>query len=47
MIANFAVDTYMGGIYDVLCELEWHIDCRNMIITVDGEKLPTTVRYSL
>lgn len=42
IIAKFAVDTYMSGIYDVLCELEWYIDCRDMIITVDGEKLPTT-----
>lgn len=41
-IAKYAVETYMEGIYDTLCELEWYIDCREMIITVEGEKLPTT-----
>ena len=42
IIAKFAVDTYMSGIYDVLCELEWYIDCKDMKIIVDGEELPTT-----
>lgn len=41
-IARYAVETYMDGIYDTLCELEWYIDCRDMTITVEGEELPTT-----
>ncbi len=41
-LAQYALDTYMSGIYDTLCELEWYIDCKDMIITVEGEELPTT-----
>lgn len=42
VLANFALNAYSGGIYDVLCELEWYIDCKDMKIIVDGEELPTT-----
>lgn len=42
VLANFAADAYMSGIYDTLCELEWYIDCKDMKITVEGEELPTT-----
>lgn len=42
VLAEFALGAYAGGIYDVLCELEWYIDCRSMTISVDGELLPTT-----
>ena len=40
-IAQYALNTYMSGIYDTLCELEWYIDCKNLEITVEGEVLPT------
>lgn len=42
VLANFAQHAYSDGIYDVLCELEWYIDCKDMKIIVDGEELPTT-----
>ena len=41
-LAEYAADAYMSGIYDTLCELEWYIDCKDMVITVEGEELPTT-----
>lgn len=42
IIAQYALDAYMSGIYDTLCDLEWYIDCKDMKITVEGEELPTT-----
>ena len=41
-LAQYALDTYMDGIYDTLCELEWYNDSKDMKITVEGEELPTT-----
>ncbi len=41
-LAQYALDAYMSGIYDTLCEFEWYIDCKDMKITVEGEELPTT-----
>ncbi|MBR1568374.1 MAG: hypothetical protein IJ648_05365 [Lachnospiraceae bacterium] len=40
-LAQYALDAYMSGIYDTLCQLEWYIDCKDMKITVEGEELPT------
>ena len=40
-LAQYALDAYMSGIHDTLCDLEWYIDCRDMKITVEGEELPT------
>lgn len=42
VLANYALQAYSDGIYDVLCELEWNIDCKDMKIIVEGEELPTT-----
>lgn len=42
VLADNTLGAYMDGIYDTLCELEWYIDCKEMEITVEGEKLPTT-----
>ena len=42
VLAEYASNAYMSGIYDALCEIEWYIDCRDMKITVEGEELPAT-----
>lgn len=40
-LARYDSDSYMSEINDTLYELEWYIDCKDMKITVEGEKLPT------
>ena len=42
LLARFATDAYMDGMYDLLCDIEWYVDCRDMKITVEGVALPVT-----
>ena len=44
VLAKFVLDSYSDGMYDLICDIEWYIDCKDMKITVEGEELPTT-RY--
>lgn len=39
-LAEYVLSTYSAGIYDTLEQLEWLRECKDMIITVQGEVLP-------
>lgn len=41
ILADYVLEAYSGGIFDVLDLLEWYACCRDMKITIDGEILPT------
>ncbi|WP_312431041.1 DUF6547 family protein [Lacrimispora sp.] len=41
ILAKYVLNTYHSGIYDTLEQLEWLRECKAMVITVDGEILPT------
>ena len=41
ILAAFVLDAYGSGIYDTLEQLEWLRCCKDMVITVEGEELPT------
>jgi hypothetical protein len=40
ILAELIIDVYHSGIYDTLEKLEWLRCCKNMELTVEGEKLP-------
>lgn len=41
ILAEYILGTYHSGIYDTLEQLEWLRTCKEMVIIVDGEVLPT------
>ena len=41
ILAQYVLNAYHSGIYDTLEQLEWLRVCKNMVITVEGEILPT------
>ena len=40
ILAELIIDVYHSGIYDTLEKQEWLRCCKNMELTVEGEKLP-------
>ena len=40
ILAQYVLDAYHCGIYDTLEQLEWLRECKDMVITVEGEVLP-------
>ena len=41
ILAEYVLDAYHAGIYDTLEQLEWLRECKDMVITAEGETLPT------
>lgn len=41
ILAEYTLETYHEGIYDTLEQLEWLRTCKEMVIIVEGEILPT------
>lgn len=41
ILAEYVLSAYHSGIFDTLEQLEWLRVCKDMVITVEGEILPT------
>ena len=40
VLAQYVSETYQAGIYDMLVQMEWLRECREMKISMEGEELP-------
>lgn len=40
VLSEYVLDAYSAGIYDTLEQLEWLRECKNLVLTAEGEVLP-------